>query len=115
METFIPMAKDALGFFAFTFTELTVLFIGISFIVGVIQEFVPPEKIKALLSVRKGKGYFIGAGLGALTPFCSCSTIPIMNWFAESTGRLRANIGVLVYFSTGEPNHLRTVLRGAWT
>lgn len=87
METFIPMAKDALGFFAFTFTELTVLFIGISFIVGVIQEFVPPEKIKALLSVRKGKGYFIGAGLGALTPFCSCSTIPIM------IGLLKAQAG----------------------
>ena len=87
METFIPMAKDALGFFAFTFTELTVLFVGISFIVGALQEFVPPEKIKSLLSARRGKGYFIGAGLGALTPFCSCSTIPIM------IGLLKARAG----------------------
>ena len=87
METFIPMTKEALGFFAFTFTELTVLFIGISFIVGVLQEFVPPEKIKSLLSAKKGKGYFIGAGLGALTPFCSCSTIPIM------VGLLKARAG----------------------
>lgn len=87
METFIPMAKNALGFFAFTVTELMVLFIGISFIVGVIQEFVPPEKIKSLLSARRGRGYFIGAGLGALTPFCSCSTIPIM------MGLLKAQAG----------------------
>lgn len=87
METFIPMAKDALGFFALTVTELAVLFIGISFIVGVIQEFVPPEKIKSLLSARRGRGYFIGAGLGALTPFCSCSTIPIM------VGLLKAQAG----------------------
>jgi uncharacterized membrane protein YraQ (UPF0718 family) len=87
METIIPMAKEALGFFAFTVTELAVLFIGISFIVGVIQEFVPPEKIKTLLSSRKGRGYFIGAGLGALTPFCSCSTIPIM------VGLLKAQAG----------------------
>lgn len=87
METFIPMAKDALGFFAFTVTELAVLFIGISFIVGMIQEFVPPEKVKSLLSARRGRGYFIGAGLGALTPFCSCSTIPIM------VGLLKAQAG----------------------
>lgn len=87
MESIIPMAKDALGFFAFTVTELAVLFIGISFIVGVIQEFVPAEKIKALLSARNGRGYFIGAGLGALTPFCSCSTIPIM------VGLLKAQAG----------------------
>lgn len=87
METIIPMAKDALGFFAFTVTELAVLFIAISFIVGIIQEFVPPEKIKTLLSARKGRGYFIGAGLGALTPFCSCSTIPIM------VGLLKAQAG----------------------
>jgi uncharacterized protein len=86
-DTFIPMAKDALGFFAYTVTELAVLFIGISFIVGVIQEFVPPEKVKTLLSARKGRGYFIGAGLGALTPFCSCSTIPIM------VGLLKAQAG----------------------
>lgn len=87
METFTPMLKDALGFFAFTITELAVLFIGISFIVGVIQEFAPPEKIKSLLSAKKGRGYFIGAGLGALTPFCSCSTIPIM------VGLLKAQAG----------------------
>ncbi len=87
METFTPMLKDALGFFAFTVTELAVLFIGISFIVGVIQEFVPPEKIKSLLSAKQGRGYFIGAGLGALTPFCSCSTIPIM------VGLLKAQAG----------------------
>lgn len=87
METFIPMAKDALAFFTFTLTELAVLFIGISFIVGALQEFVPPERIKSLLSGRKGRGYFIGAGLGALTPFCSCSTIPIM------VGLLKAQAG----------------------
>ena len=87
METFIPMAKEALSFFAFTFTELMVLFIGISFIVGAIQELVPADKVKIMLSGRRGRGYFIGAGLGALTPFCSCSTIPIM------VGLLKARAG----------------------
>ncbi|SEA75582.1 hypothetical protein SAMN05660420_03088 [Desulfuromusa kysingii] len=87
IEVIIPMIKDALGFFLYTVTELAILFIGISIIVGVLQEFIPPEKIKVLLCASKGRGYFIGAGLGALTPFCSCSTIPIM------VGLLKAQAG----------------------
>lgn len=87
METFIPMAKEALSFFVFTFTELMMLFIGISFIVGVLQELIPEDKVKTMLSGHGGRGYFIGAGLGALTPFCSCSTIPIM------VGLLKARAG----------------------
>lgn len=86
-ESFTTMAQEALGFFAFTVTELAILFIAISFIVGALQEFVPPEKVKELLSAQRGHGYLIGAGLGALTPFCSCSTIPIM------VGLLKAQAG----------------------
>ena len=87
MDSILVMTKNALGFFAWTVTELMVLFVGISFIVGVINEFVPGEKIQGMLSSRKGRGYIVGAGLGALTPFCSCSTIPI------TVGLLRAGAG----------------------
>lgn len=66
-------------FFLVIAAELIVLFIGISFLVGLIREYVPEEKIKAALKDRKyGVGNVIGAGFGALTPFCSCSTIPIL-------------------------------------
>lgn len=81
------MVKKAAGFFAFAAVEMTVLFIGISFLVGVINEFLPAEKVKNILSAKKGRGYFIGAGLGALTPFCSCSSIPI------TVGLLKAGAG----------------------
>lgn len=81
------MLKKAAGFFAFAAVEMTILFIGISFLVGVINEFLPAEKVKNILSDRKGKGYAIGAGLGALTPFCSCSSIPI------TVGLLKAGAG----------------------
>ncbi len=57
--------------------ELTVLFIGITFLVGLIQEYVPDETIKKALGGRnKILGSILGAGFGSLTPFCSCSTIP---------------------------------------
>ncbi len=59
--------------------ELIALFIGVTFLVGLIQEYVPQDKIQHFLTrAPKGVGNIIGAGFGALTPFCSCSTIPIL-------------------------------------
>ncbi|OPY27701.1 MAG: putative permease [Methanocella sp. PtaU1.Bin125] len=59
--------------------ELLLLFVAITFIVGLLMEYVSRDTIRNTLSgKRKGLGYFIGAGFGALTPFCSCSTIPIL-------------------------------------
>lgn len=79
--------KESLSFFLFTMVELAVLFVGISFLVGVINEFLPQEKVKAWLSGRNGRGYLIGSLLGGLTPFCSCSTIPV------TVGLLKAGAG----------------------
>ncbi len=67
--------------------EMAVLFVGISFLVGVINEFLPQDKVKRWLSGRHGRGYLIGSILGGLTPFCSCSTIPV------TIGLLRAGAG----------------------
>ncbi len=59
--------------------ELVVLFVAISFFVGLIQEFIPDEKIRGVLQrPRKVIGNMLGAFFGALTPFCSCSTIPVL-------------------------------------
>lgn len=69
------------------FLELTLLFLAISYFVGLLNQKLPAEKIQALLGGRKGRGYFIAAGLGAVTPFCSCSTIPML------VGLLKARAG----------------------
>jgi uncharacterized membrane protein YraQ (UPF0718 family) len=75
------------SFFIEIALELTVLFIGITFLVGLIQEYVPEETIKkALGGKNKFAGSILGAGFGALTPFCSCSTIPLL------LGMLRAGV-----------------------
>jgi uncharacterized membrane protein YraQ (UPF0718 family) len=69
----------AVNFFLEIAVELTVLFIGITFLVGLIQEYVSDETIKRALGGRhKILGSLLGAGFGALTPFCSCSTIPLL-------------------------------------
>ena len=77
----------AADFFIEIAVELTVLFIGITFLVGLIQEYVPDETIKKAMGGRnKIVGSILGAGFGALTPFCSCSTIPLL------LGMLRAGV-----------------------
>ncbi|WP_211340299.1 permease [Amphritea balenae] len=81
------MLEDTLGMFIFLGVELTTLFLLISFIVGVIQEFMPADKIQRILSSKSGKGYLSAAILGGVTPFCSCSTIPML------TGLLKARAG----------------------
>lgn len=69
------------------FTELTLLFIAISFGVALINQKLPAEKIQKVLGAQQGRGYFVAAGLGAMTPFCSCSTIPML------IGLLKARAG----------------------
>lgn len=56
--------QDALGMFAFLAIELSVLFIGISLLVGVLQRHIPPSKVEALLTSSGKRGYFLAAGLG---------------------------------------------------
>lgn len=65
--------------FLMLFFELLLLFIVVSFIVSLIQQVVSEKKIKKLLSKpNKAVNYIFGMIIGAVTPFCSCSTIPIL-------------------------------------
>lgn len=83
----MSMLKDTLNMFVFLAVELTLLFLAISYLVGVLQHYIPQSKIQNILSTKKGKGYLVAGFLGAITPFCSCSTIPFLK------GLLRANAG----------------------
>ncbi|MPY23431.1 permease [Shewanella sp. YLB-07] len=95
----LAMAREAANMFAFLATELIILFLVISYLVGVLQEFITPEKIQSILSSRNGKGYVIAALLGAITPFCSCSTIP----FLKGLLRARAGFGPMMVFLFSSP------------
>lgn len=69
-------AQEAIRFFVSTISELAILFLLVSFIVSMINYYLPTEKVKTLLSGNRG--YTTAISLGALTPFCSCSTIPML-------------------------------------
>lgn len=79
--------KNALEMFIFLALELSILFIGISFLINYLQERFPALKNGALLSSEKKRSYFVAAAIGAITPFCSCSTIPMLK------GMLKAKAG----------------------
>jgi len=95
----LSMAKETLNMFAFLAAELTLLFLLISYFVGMLQEFITPEKIQSILSSKNGKGYVIAALLGSITPFCSCSTIP----FLKGLLRARAGFGPMMVFLFASP------------
>ena len=65
-------------FFLVIAGELVVIFVVVSFLIGVLMEYLPPSRIRDFLSNRfTWVQYLLGTGLGAITPFCSCSTVPI--------------------------------------
>lgn len=75
VETLIQAGKT----FLMLFGELFALFIGISFVVALLQIYISQERIKRILTTpRKGLNSVLGALLGSVTPFCSCSTIPVL-------------------------------------
>ena len=67
------------------FSELLFLFVGISFIVALLQIYISPIRIKNMLSTPvKPLNSVLGAILGVITPFCSCSTIPVLTGLLQS-------------------------------
>lgn len=87
MDAWWPMLKNALEMFIFLGAELSILFILISAGVNLAQQYIPDSRIQALLGGEHGRGYLMAAIIGAITPFCSCSTIPMLR------GLLKAKAG----------------------
>src|SRR5699024_5510000 len=85
----ILMADSIMEFlktFLMLSAELLALFIVVSFIVSLIQQVVSEEKIKRFLNrPNKAVNYILGTFFGAVTPFCFCSTIPILSVLLNST------------------------------
>lgn len=87
----------AWGFFKHIMGELIMLFIIISFIVALLQRYISKDTIKKVLTTPpKGLQNIFGAALGAITPFCSCSTIPILVGLFKSGAPFGGTISFLM-------------------
>ncbi len=88
---------ESIRFFLFEVPKVMMLLILIVFVVGIVRSYFSPEKTRKLLG---GKKYFVGnilsALLGIVTPFCSCSAIPLFLGFVESGVPLGVTFSFLI-------------------
>ncbi|HCX32665.1 MAG TPA: hypothetical protein DHV08_03315, partial [Rhodocyclaceae bacterium] len=83
----LPVAREshlgsALQFFFYDTPKVLLLLTGIVFAMGIVHTFVSPDRTRALLSGRRlGAGNVLAASLGIVTPFCSCSAVPLFIGF----------------------------------
>ncbi|MCI7767964.1 MAG: permease [Oscillospiraceae bacterium] len=78
-------AAKVIHFFIYDILKISILLITLIFIISYIQTYFPPERTKRILSKYNGiGGNIISALLGTVTPFCSCSSIPIFIGFTNA-------------------------------
>lgn len=88
---------DAVNFFVYDTIKIFILLILIIFSVSLIRSFFPTEKIRAILSRRnKYVGNLLASMLGMITPFCTCSAIPLFLGFLEAGIPLGTTFSFLV-------------------
>ena len=87
-------------FFLEDTVKITLLLVGIIFVVTVLRSFMSIERTRALLGGRRqGVGNVMAAGLGVVTPFCSCSAVPAFIGFVAAG----VPIGVTLSFLIASP------------
>ncbi len=76
---------ESLAFFLYDVPKILLLLSGMIFIISIIRSFFSPERTRALLGgKREGAGNVLAATLGVVTPFCSCSAVPLFIGFVEA-------------------------------
>lgn len=89
--------RDSWAFFVHLAIVLIPLFLGGSFLVGLAQEYLPPEKVEQKLRGHdEGVGNVAAAGFGAVTPFCSCSTVPVLAGLLQAGSPLGLSFSFLL-------------------
>ncbi len=75
----------AVNFFFYDSIKIIILLFSISFVMGIINAYFPIERLRQYLATHKlyGLDYFLAALFGGITPFCSCSSVPLFIGFVK--------------------------------
>ena len=98
----LPVARDsrlgaALQFFFYDTPKVLLLLTGIVFVMGMINSYFTPERTRALLAGRtEGAANVMAASLGIVTPFCSCSAVPLFIGFVQAGVPLGVTFSFLI-------------------
>ena len=87
----------ALHFFVMDVVKILVLLTSVIYLMGWLRALLTPEKVRAMMRGRSGPGArLMAVGLGAVTPFCSCSSIPLFIGFVEAGIPLGVTLSFLI-------------------
>lgn len=77
---------SSVNFFIYDSLKILLLLLVINYVMAIVRQYLPVEKIRAFLASRSwhGADYVLAAGFGAITPFCSCSSIPFFVGFLSA-------------------------------
>ena len=88
---------EAVRFFFFDTPKVLLLLAGIVFVMGIVHTYVSAERTRDLLAGRRlGLGNAMAAGLGIVTPFCSCSAVPLFIGFLQAGVPLGVTFSFLI-------------------
>jgi len=88
---------SAVHFFIEDVTKIFTLLLVIVFAIGFFRALLTPERVRKVVSGRSGfVSYPLAVGLGALTPFCSCSSVPLFVGFLEAGIPLGVTMAFLI-------------------
>ncbi|NCC32827.1 MAG: permease [Chloroflexia bacterium] len=88
---------DAVAFFLYDVPKILLLLTGMIFAISTLRTFFSAERVRQTLGgKREGVGNVIGAGLGVLTPFCSCSAVPLFIGFVKAGVPLGVTFSFLI-------------------
>jgi uncharacterized membrane protein YraQ (UPF0718 family) len=88
---------ESVVFFLYDVPKILLLLVAMIFGIGIVRTFFSPERARTLLGGRRqGVGNVLAAGLGVVTPFCSCSAVPLFIGFVESGIPLGVTFSFLV-------------------
>jgi uncharacterized membrane protein YraQ (UPF0718 family) len=88
---------ESIHFFFYDVTKIALLLTGVIFVVTVLRSFMSVERTRAILGGRRtGVGNVAAAGLGVITPFCSCSAVPVFIGFVAAGVPLGVTMSFLI-------------------
>jgi len=88
---------EALHFFVMDVTKILVLLTLVIYLMGLLRALLKPEKVREFIRNRGNvSSRFMAVGLGAVTPFCSCSSVPLFIGFVEAGIPLGVTLSFLI-------------------
>ncbi|MBZ8140763.1 hypothetical protein CLD22_12730 [Rubrivivax gelatinosus] len=98
----LPVERDsplgaALQFFVYDTPKVLLLLTAVVFVMGIVNSYFTPERTRALLAGRgEGAANVMAASLGVVTPFCSCSAVPLFIGFVQAGVPLGVTFSFLI-------------------